>query len=357
MTYSLDQIRALPKALLHDHLDGGLRPATILELSDEIGHALPSTDLDELAAWFVRGANTKDLLQYLATFEHTIAVMQTPGHLHRVAAEAALDLAADGVVYAEVRFAPENHQLGGLSLDDVMEAVQDGFRAGMLEARAAGNPIVVNTIVCAMRQGDRSAEIARLAVDWNRRDDSVVAFDLAGPETGFPPTDHLDAIDLVRRSHLHMTLHASEPPGLELIGQALYCGAERVGHGVRLREGITWEDGEIVELGRLARYVLERQVPLEMAPSCHVHVGAVDSFDQHPLAAFHRHGFVVTVNTDNRLMSDASVSSETMKLGNTFDLTMAELGELAVAGVESSFSEWSQRRHLVDDVIRPAYSI
>ncbi len=357
MAYSFDEIQALPKSLLHDHLDGGLRPATILEISEEIGHQLPSSDLDDLAAWFVSGANTKDLLQYLAIFEHTIAVMQTREHLHRVAREAALDLAADGVVYAEVRFAPENHQLRGMSLDAVMEAVQDGFRAGTAEAAASGKPTIVNTIVCAMRQADRSVEIARLAVEWSRRDPRVVAFDLAGPETGFPPTDHLEAMDVVRRSHLHLTLHASEQPGLELISQALYCGAERIGHGVRLCDDMTWDGDHIVELGHLARYVLERQIPLEMAPSCHVHVGAVDSFEQHPLVAFHRHGFKVTVNTDNRLMSGVSVSSETHKLAPTFGLTRTELCELAVAGVESSFCEWSERRRLVDDVIRPAYEV
>ncbi len=352
---SLADVAALPKSLLHDHLDGGLRPATILELANEIGHELPSTDIDELAAWFVRGADTKDLVKYLATFEHTVAVMQTPDNLHRVAREAAVDLAADGVVYAEVRFAPENHQLNGLTLDEIMEAVQDGFRAGMVDAAAAGSPIVVNTIVCAMRQADRSVEMARLAVDWSERDGRVVAFDLAGPETGFPPTDHLEALDLVRRSQLHLTLHASEPPGLELISQALSCGAERVGHGVRLREDIETIDGEM-KLGRLARYVLERQIPLEMAPSCHVHVGAVPSFEEHPLVPFHRHGFVVTVNTDNRLMSGVSVSSETHKLATTFDLTRQEICDLAVAGVESSFGEWSERRRLVDEVIKPAYA-
>jgi adenosine deaminase len=355
-TLSLAEIQALPKSLLHDHLDGGLRPATILELADEIGHQLPSTDLDELAAWFVRGANTKDLIQYLATFEHTIAVMQTPDHLARIAHEAAVDLAADGVVYAEVRYAPENHQLGGLSLDQVIEAVQDGFRSGMAAAGAAGQSIVVNTIVCAMRQADRSAEIARAAIDWSQRDRRIVAFDLAGPETGFPPTDHPEALDLVRRSHLHLTLHASEPPGQELISQALYCGAERIGHGVRLREGITTNsDGEL-QLDHLATYVLERQVPLEMAPSCHVHVGAVPSIEDHPLVPFHRHGFKVTINTDNRLMSGVSVSSETHLLANTFGLTRSELCELAVAGVESSFSEWSERRRIVDQIIRPAYA-
>jgi len=203
---SLAEIVALPKSLLHDHLDGGLRPATILELADDIGHQLPSTHLDELAAWFVAGANTKDIMQYLATFEHTVAVMQTQENLHRVAREAAVDLAADGVVYAEVRFAPENHQLGGLDLDDVMEAVQDGFRAGMVDMAVAGSPIIVNTIVCAMRQADRSFDMAKLTVDWSLRDDRVVAFDLAGPETGFPPTDHPEALDLVRRSQLHLTL-------------------------------------------------------------------------------------------------------------------------------------------------------
>ena len=356
MTRTLDEIRALPKALLHDHLDGGLRPETILDLADEIGHELPSTDLAELAAWFVRGANTKDLLQYLATFEHTIAVMQTPAHLNRVAREAALDLAADGVVYAEVRFAPENHQLRGLSLDEVMEAVQDGFRSGMTLAAAAGTPISVNTIVCAMRQEARSAEIARLTVDWAERDDRVVSFDLAGPETGFPPTDHPEALDLIRRSHVHLTLHASEPPGQELISQALSCGAERIGHGVRLQEGID-RSGDDWQLDRLAQYVLERQVPLEMAPSCHVHVGAVDSFEEHPLVPFHRRGFKVTVNTDNRLMSGVSVTSETHKLATTFDLTDAELGELAVAGVESGFGDFDERRAIVRDVVRPAYGI
>ncbi|NOX28971.1 MAG: adenosine deaminase [Actinobacteria bacterium] len=352
---SLAEITALPKSLLHDHLDGGLRPATILELAGDIGHELPTSGLDELAAWFVSGANTKDIVQYLATFEHTVAVMQTQANLKRVAYEAAADLAADGVVYAEVRFAPENHQLNGLALDEIMEAVQDGFRAGMVDAMAAGSPITVNTIVCAMRQADRSLEMAKLAVDWSERDGRVVAFDLAGPETGFPPTDHPEALDLVRRSQLHLTLHASEPPGLELISQALSCGAERIGHGVRLGEDIEYVNGEM-NLGRLARYVLERQIPLEMAPSCHVQVGAVRSFEEHPLVRFHRHGFVVTINTDNRLMSGVSVSSETHKLATTFDLTRQELCELAVAGVESSFGQWSERRRLVDEVIRPAYA-
>ena len=277
MTLTLPDIRRRPKALLHDHLDGGVRVSTILDIADEIGHQLPTTNAGGLAQWFVAGANTKDLMQYLATFEHTMAVMQTAEHCHRVAREAAVDLADDGVVYAEVRFAPELHVSGGLSLDAVMEAVQDGFRVGAADAAAAGNTIVLNTIVCAMRQESRSGEIAALAIDWHRRDDRVVSFDLAGPETGFPPTDHRSALDHVRSAHLHLTLHASEPPGLELISQALLCGAERIGHGVRLLDDIT-SDGDYLDLGHLAQYILDRQVHLEMAPSCHVHVGAVADF-------------------------------------------------------------------------------
>ena len=355
MTPTLSEIRALPKSLLHDHLDGGLRPSTILDIADEIGHQLPAPGENELGAWFVKGANTLDLMQYLATFEHTMAVMQSADHCHRVAREAAIDLAADGIVYAEVRFAPENHVFGGLSLDEVMESVQDGFRSGVEEVRAGGAAITVNTIVCAMRQADRSAEIAALALRWRDRDDRVVAFDLAGPETGFPPTNHPEALLAVREGHLHLTLHASEPPGLELISQALACGAERVGHGVRLSEDITQVGGDLV-MGTLARYIYDSQVHLEMAPSCHVHVGAVKDFESHPLVGWHRVGFNVGVNTDNRLMSGVTVSSEMHKLATTFDLTWAEIEALTVASVEAGFGDLRERRRIVDDVIRPAYS-
>jgi len=351
---SLDEIRARPKSLLHDHLDGGLRPATILDLADEIGHVLPAVDEEELSEWFVRGAHTLDILQYLATFEHTIAVMQTADHCHRIAREAVVDLAADGVVYAEVRFAPENHLLAGLDLDAVMEAVQDGFRVGMADAAHAGQSIVVNTIVCAMRQADRSAEIADVALRWRDRDSRVVAFDLAGPETGFPPTDHMPALEAVRDGHLHVTLHASEPPSLELISQSLGCGAHRIGHGVRLYDDITTIDGEL-QLGPLAKFILDGQVHLEMAPSCHVHVGAVPNFESHPLVAWHRHGFNVSVNTDNRLMSGVSVSSEMHKLAEVFGLTWTEVEALSVAGVEAGFGDLHERRRVADQ-IRAGYA-
>jgi len=217
-----------------------------------------------------------------------------------------------------------------------------------------GSSIVVNTIVCAMRQARRSSEIAQLALRWRDRDVRVVGFDLAGPETGFPPTDHDEALGLVRRGHLHLTLHASEPPGLKLIGQSLACGAERIGHGIRLYDDISAVDGEL-QLGTLAKYVLDRQVPLEMAPSCHVHVGAVDRFEDHPLVAWHRYGFNVSVNTDNRLMSDVTVSSELHELTRAFDLSWSELGELTVAGIEAGFGDIAERWRLVDEVVRPAY--
>ncbi len=356
-------IASLPKALLHDHLDGGLRVSTILELSDEIGHALPTTDPDELAAWFVAGANTKDLLQYLATFEHTLAVMQTAEHCARVAHEAAVDLATDGVAYAEVRFAPELHDGGELALDDVVEAVQDGFRSGMSAAAESGQPIVVNTIICAMRQADRSVEIAELAARWRARDARIVSFDLAGPETGFPPTDHLDAVEIARRGHLHLTLHASEPPGLELIDQALQCGAERIGHGVRLYDDIAGDvatanpsTGEGVELGPLARYILERQVHLEMAPSCHVHVGAVPEFGAHPIVHWHRLGFNVGVNTDNRLMSGVSVGSEMALLAEHFDMSRGEMQAMTVAAIDAGFGDWHERQRVITEIVEPAYA-
>jgi adenosine deaminase len=346
---------SVPKVLLHDHLDGGLRPSTILEIADEIGWTprLPSTDPLTLHQWFVRGAETKDLLQYLATFEHTLAVMQRADDLARVACEAAVDLANDGVVYAEVRFAPEQHQQGGLSLEAVVEAVQDGFRQGMQDAASQGNPIIVNTILCAMRTATRSVEIAELAVRMRERDSRVVAFDIAGAETGWPPSLHADAFAVARANQMHITVHASEPPDLELIADGLLHGAERIGHGVRLQADI---DLAGATMGRLAQSVLERQIMLEMAPTCNTQIGAVASVADHPIGPFLRLGFRVGINTDNRLMSNVSMSSELAAVASAHSLTNAEAGQLAVNAMESSFSSWTERRHLVDRVIQPAYA-
>jgi adenosine deaminase len=344
----------VPKVLLHDHLDGGLRPLTILEIADEIGWTprLPSTDPVTLHRWFIRGAETKDLLQYLATFDHTIAVMQRADDLVRVAREAALDLSEDGVVYAEVRFAPEQHQERGLSLEAVVEAVQEGFRLGMASAAASGKPILVNTILCAMRTATRSVEIAELAVRMRDRDARIVAFDIAGAETGWPPSLHAEAFTVARANQMHITVHASEPPDLELIADGLLHGAERIGHGVRLHADVDLATGR---MGRLAQSVLERQVMLEMAPTCNTQIGAVASVADHPIGPFLRMGFRVGINTDNRLMSNVSMSSELAAVARAHALTNAEAGQLAISAMESSFSSWMERRQLVDHVIRPAY--
>ena len=337
-----------PTSLLHDHLDGGLRITTIIELADEIGWRVPTDDPEALQAWFTHGADTKDLLQYLATFEHTLAVMQTEEHIERVAYEAAVDLATDGVVYAEIRFAPELHQQQGLPLPAVVSAVSAGFRRGERDAAASGHPIWIGAILCAMRTEHRSLEIARLVADLREHDDRVLAFDLAGAETGFPPSLHAEALAFARERHLNVTIHASEPPDLELIDDALVHGAHRIGHGVRLQADLTIEHGEIVGMGPLARYVLDHQVPLEMAPTCHVHVGAVPDLASHPIGPMLRAGFDVSVNTDNRLMSHVMPSSELQAVTTTFDLSDDERRRLVTNGIMAGFAPIEIRRSIVE---------
>ncbi|MEM8746341.1 MAG: adenosine deaminase [Actinomycetota bacterium] len=336
-----------PLSLLHDHLDGGLRVGTILEISESIGWTLPSTDPTELARWFTAGAETGDLLQYLATFEHTLAVMQTEEHIERVAYEAVVDLAADGVVYAEIRFAPELHQQQGLSLPAVVAAVTNGFRRGERDAAAAGSPIWVGAILCAMRTEQRSTEIALLVDRLRESDDKVLAFDLAGAETGFPPSMHAEALAIARERHLNITIHASEPPDLELISDALAHGAHRIGHGVRLQADMTIVDGEVTAMGPLARFVLDRQIPLEVAPTCHVQIGAVPDLASHPIGPMLRAGFAVNVNTDNRLMSNVSPSSEMAALRSTFALSDDEVRTLVRRGIEAGFAPLDVRRDLI----------
>jgi adenosine deaminase len=360
MTISIDDARRLPKVLLHDHLDGGLRVATIMELADSIGWTLPESDPHALQAWFTRGAETADLLQYLATFEHTLAVMQTAEHIERVACEAVVDLAADGVVYAEVRFAPELHQHGGLDLEAVVESVTSGFRRGEAEVTAGGGRITANAILCAMRTEHRSVEIARLVDRLRAWDDKVVAFDLAGAETGFPPSLHAEALAFARSALLNITIHASEPPDLELISDALAHGAHRIGHGVRLRADTNLADGDRggssdLRLGPLAQYVLDRQVHLEMAPTCNVQIGAVPSVVDHPIGPFLRAGFNVGYNTDNRLMSNVMPSSELHAVAVAHELTLAEMERLATNAMMSSFAPMDVRRRILADQIRPAY--
>lgn len=351
---TLDHLRQAPKALLHDHLDGGLRPTTVIELADDCGWRLPTTDPTELQAWFTRGADTRDILQYLATFEHTLAVMQTPDAIERVAYEAVIDLARDGVVYAEVRFAPE--LCPSLDLEEVIETVTAGFRRGEKDAAAEGNAIVVNAIVCAMRTEHRSLDVVRATEAVRCRDPKVVAFDLAGAETGFPPSLHAEALDFARQHCLNITIHASEPPDLDLISNALELGAHRIGHGVRLRTDTTTDANGDLHLGPLARYVLDHQIHLEMAPTCHVQVGAVPDLASHPIATFLRHGFNVGVNTDNRLMSGVMPSTEMHAVASTFDLDWSEIETLVSNAISSSFAPWEERQRVLTDVVRPAYA-
>ncbi|OBK26878.1 adenosine deaminase, partial [Mycobacterium asiaticum] len=282
MSLSLDRIKQAPKALLHDHLDGGLRPATVLEIAGEIGYdGLPATDVDALAAWFRTRSHSGSLERYLEPFSHTVAVMQTPDALYRVAHECVEDLAADSVVYAEVRFAPELHINRGLSFDEVVDAVLAGFAAGEKASVADGRPIKVRCLVTAMRHAAMSREIAELAIRF--RDKGVVGFDIAGAEAGYPPTRHLDAFEYMRDHNARFTIHAGEAFGLPSIHEAIaFCGADRLGHGVRIVDDISiGPDGEVA-LGRLAAILRDKRIPLELCPSSNVQTGAVNSIAEHP---------------------------------------------------------------------------
>ena len=340
-----------PKALLHDHLDGGLRPATVVELASEFGYpSLPTSDVGELARWFNRGAKRNDLVLYLETFAHTVGVMQHADALERVARECAEDLAADGVVYAEVRFAPELNREAGLTLDEVVRAVIKGFEAG-----SAGSALTIRTILCAMRTAAHSREIAELAVRW--RDAGVVGFDIAGAEAGHPPSRHLDAFQYVQRENFHSTIHAGEAFGLPSIWEALqYCGAARLGHGVRIVDDITGEPGR-EELGRLASFVRDRRVPLELCPTSNVNTGVCASIAEHPIGLLRRLRFRVTVNTDNRLMSDTSMSREFSQLAEAFGWGLDDFEWLTINALKSAFIPFPERLRIINGVVKPGYEL
>jgi adenosine deaminase len=348
---TFDEILRAPKVLLHDHLDGGLRPVTIVELADQFGYTdLPTSDPGDLEAWMRRGASRKDLALYLETFAHTVGVMQTREALVRVARECAEDLADDGVVYAEVRFAPELHVERGLVLDEVVEAVQEGFRLG-----TEGRQLTVRTLLTAMRTAARSLEIAELAVRW--RDRGVCGFDIAGAEAGYPPTRHLDAFEQVRRENFHLTIHAGEGFGLPSIWEALQlCGAERLGHGVRLIDDIVTAPDRPAELGRLASLVRDRRVPLELCPTSNVHSGAAPSIAEHPIGLLADLRFRVTVNTDNRLMSGITLSREMANLVEAFGFGWDRLQWLTINAMKSAFWPFDERLDLIERVIRPGYA-
>lgn len=345
-------IARAPKALLHDHLDGGLRPATVIELASEYGYAsLPTTDVAELSRWFNRGAKRNDLVLYLETFAHTVAVMQHADALERVARECAEDLAADGVVYAEVRFAPELNREAGLTLDEVVAAVARGLEAG-----SAGTPLTVRTILCAMRTAAHSREIAELAVRW--RDAGVVGFDIAGAEAGHPPSRHLDAFQYVQRENFHSTIHAGEAFGLPSIWEAVqFCGAERLGHGVRLVDDIEVDAEGNATLGRLASYIRDRRICLEVCPTSNVNTGVARTIADHPIGMLRRLQFRVTVNTDNRLMSNTTMTNEMLELQRAFGWGLDDFQWITVNAMKSAFAPFPERLRLINGIIKPRYSV
>jgi adenosine deaminase len=356
----LETLRAAPKVLLHDHLDGGLRPATVIELARDVGYAgLPTTDPRELARWFHASAASGSLALYLRGFAHTIGVMQTSDAIERVAYECGEDLAADGVVYAESRYAPIFSTQRGLTPQEVVTAVARGFE------RAEGRfGIVVRQIVCAMRDRTDSFEMARLAVA--NRDRGVVGFDIAGEEAGYPAEKHLEAFQFCHRENFSITIHAGEAFGPPSIWQAIQiCGAHRIGHGVRLIEDMTianvggaapGHEATVAKLGPLATYIRDKRIPLELCPSSNVDTGAAPSLEAHPIRHFLAQRFRVTVNTDNRLMSDITLSEEFRRLSEVVSLTLADVEKLTINAMKSAFLNYNDRVRVIYDVLKPGYA-
>ncbi len=350
-----DQIKRVPKALLHDHLDGGLRPETIIEIAQQIGYKkLPTDDPKKLADWFEESCNSHSLVRYLETFSHTIAVMQSIEAIIRVSRECAIDLARDGVVYAEVRGAPELFTEQGLTLDQVVEATLEGYKQGMAEAASEGNKIRVESLLCGMRQNNRSQEAAAAVVKY--RDKGVVGFDIAGPEDGFPPTNQLETFEYLRKENAHFTIHAGEAYGLPSIWEAIQiCGAERLGHGVRIIDDIDFT-GDKPKLGPLASYVRDRRIPLELCPTSNLQTGAAKTYSEHPIGMLAKLRFRVTLNTDNRLMSRTSMSNEMSECVKSFGWKFADLQRVTVNALKSSFIPFEERLEIIEKVVKPAYA-
>ena len=351
-----DQIKRVPKALLHDHLDGGLRPETIIEIAQQIGYKkLPTDDPKKLADWFEESCNSHSLVRYLETFSHTIAVMQSKEAIVRVSRECAIDLARDGVVYAEVRGAPELFTEQGLTLDQVVEATLEGYKQGMAEAASEGNKIRVESLLCGMRQNNRSQEAAAAVVKY--RDKGVVGFDIAGPEDGFPPTNQLETFEYLRKENAHFTIHAGEAYGLPSIWEAIQiCGAERLGHGVRIIDDIDFS-GDKPKLGPLASYVRDRRIPLELCPTSNLQTGAAKTYSEHPIGMLAKLRFRVTLNTDNRLMSRTSMSNEMSECVKSFGWKFTDLQRVTVNALKSSFIPFEERLEIIEKVVKPAYAV
>lgn len=353
-----DPILQLPKVSLHDHLDGGLRPETMIELAAEIGHELPASEPEALGKWFSDSANSGDLVRYLETFSHTVALMQTREGLARVAKEWVLDQVADGVFYAEARWAPEQHLERGLELDDVVEAVQEGLEAGVVEASADGKFIRVGQIITAMRQADNALAIAELAIRHREKgsESGVVGFDIAGPEKGFPPSAHLSAFNALHQAYVPVTIHAGEAAGKESIHEAVtICHAQRIGHGARIVEDMDIVDGE-GQLGSLAAWVLDQQIPLELCPSSNLQTDIGGTIASHPITGLKDLGFAVTINPDNRLMSGTSVTREMRLLVDEAGWTQIDLEWATVNAVTAAFLPLDVRERMLDEILIPGFA-
>jgi len=339
-----ETIQLLPKAVLHDHLDGGLRPATILELADEQGYnSLPASDEPELAAWFHQG-NSGSLESYLDAFEQTISVMQTENAISRVAYEAGVDLADQGVKYAEVRYGPSLSLRRGLTIEAVLEAVVDGF-----ERAQRDSGIALYGIATALRHQTDSAEVATAAIRYVGK--GIVGFDLAGPEKGFPPEEHREACNIAREAGLGLTLHAGESDGPNSMWRALsLCGAQRLGHGVHVVQDATFADGALTHLGSFARRVRDHQVPLEVAITSNLHTGSWSEAIDHPFGALVAAGFNVSINTDNRLMSGISMVDEYALAAETFALSTRDLNAITVDALKAGFGDWPTRKALIASI-------
>lgn len=350
MALSEDALRRAPKVILHEHLDGSLRPQTVIDLAREIGYdKLPTQDPEELSQWFFRGANRGSLAEYLEGFEHTIGVMQTEAALERAAFETIEDAHRDGVIYLETRFAPVFHTQRGLHWENVVGAVLNGLERGRKQYGVS-----YGLIICAMRNMNLSLEMAELAVDFRER--GVVGIDLAGEEGGYPPKKHIDAFHYAQRENFNITIHAGEGFGKESIWQAIqYCGAHRIGHATRLIEDLAVAGGKPVKLGTLAQYVLDKRIPLEICLSSNVHTGAVKSVAEHPFGLYYHEKLRVTLNTDNRLMSDTTATKEYKLAADSFGLSLDDLEKITINAMKSAFIPYRKRCDLIYNVIKPGY--
>ncbi|MEK7818280.1 MAG: adenosine deaminase [Bacteroidota bacterium] len=350
---SKDILRKLPKVLLHDHLDGGVRPKTIIELAKAQGYdKLPTTNPKELDLWFQRGAQRGSLPLFLEGFEHTCGVMQTEEALERVAYETVEDMKLDGVVYFETRFAPILHINKGLTLPKVVRAVLKGLEKGKKDFG-----VEFGVIICGMRNMEPalSLEMAELAVDF--RNQGVVGFDLAGEEGGYPPKKHIDAFHFIQRENFNITIHAGEAFGKESIWQAIqWCGAHRIGHGTRLIEDMKIKNGEVVSMGTLAQYILDKRIPIEICLTSNVHTGAVNKIEEHPFAIFYKYKFRLTLNTDDRLMSGITLTDEYEIAHKKFNLTLHDLEKLTINAMKSAFIPHKDRLKIIYEILKPGYA-